>query len=50
MSNLQTYYHFKLDLKSGPTYGRQVVNLRHQTMFDIEFGNHNCKCTCHSDM
>ena len=32
MSNLQTYYHFKLDLKkSGPTYRVQVVNPRHQT-------------------
>ena len=32
MSNLQTYYHFKLDFqKSGPTYRGQVVNLRHQT-------------------
>ena len=27
MSNLQAYYHFKLDFqKSGPTYRRQVVN------------------------
>ena len=32
MSNLQTYYHFKLDYqKSGPTYRGQVVNPRHQT-------------------
>ena len=32
MSNLQPYYHFKLDLqKSGPTYWGQVVNPRHQT-------------------
>ena len=34
MSNLQTYYNFKLDLnkkKSGPTHRRQVVNPRHQT-------------------
>ena len=31
MSNLQTYYHFKLDFKkSGPTYRGQVVNPRHQ--------------------
>ena len=32
MSNLQTYYHFKLDFqKNVPTYIRQVVNPRHQT-------------------
>ena len=32
MSNLQTYYPFKLDFqKSVPTYRRQVVNPRHQT-------------------
>ena len=32
MSNLQTYYHFKLDFqKRGPTYRGQAVNRRHQT-------------------
>ena len=31
MSNLQTYYHFKLDLKKGPKYTGQVVSPRHQT-------------------
>ena len=32
MSNLQTYYHFKLDLKkTRQTYIRLVVNPRHQT-------------------
>ena len=34
MSNLQTQYHFKIGFqkKSGPTYRRQVVNLRYQTL------------------
>ena len=33
MSNLQIYYHFKLDFtKSGPAYMRQVINPRHQTL------------------
>ena len=32
MSNLQTYYHLKLDFqKNGQTYRRQVVNPWHQT-------------------
>ena len=32
MSNLQTYYHFKLDFqKVDQTYRVQVVNPRHQT-------------------
>ena len=32
MSNLQTYYHFKLNFqKSGLTYRGQVVNPRYQT-------------------
>ena len=32
MSNLQNYYHFKLDLqKNGPTYRGQVINPRHQS-------------------
>ena len=32
MSHLQTYNHFKLDLKkNGQTYKRQVINPLHQT-------------------
>ena len=38
MSNLQTYYHFKLDFqKSGQTYRGQVVNPRHQDNCPIEY-------------
>ena len=53
MSNLRTYYHFKLDFrKSGPTYRRQVVNPGNQTPqgesvakfgIPIEYPSRECK-------
>ena len=34
ISNLQTYYYFKLDLQEGTNNRRQVVNPRHQNRKD----------------